>query len=194
MHTDDSDNALLLRWRAGDAAAGNRLCRRYQPKLQWLFTAKVPPDAVAELQQQTWLAMSQACGRTTTDATRPLVSFRAYLFGIARHLILGYYAGRGRTTGAAFDPEVETLESLALTLSRQLSLQRRVQRIELAVQSLPLALQLLFEGHYVEEISCVELAEIFGLPEGTVRSRLFRARKLVLAALDQPREDLQTAS
>ena len=194
MQSDDSDNVLLRRWQAGDAAAGNLLCRRYQPKLQWLFTTKVPPDEVAELQQQTWLAMSQACGRTGTDATRPFISFRAYLFGIARHLVLGYYAGRGRAKGAAFDPDIESLESLGPTLSRQLSLQRRVQRIELAVQSLPLELQLLFEGHYVEEISCVELAEIFGLPEGTVRSRLFRARKLVLAAVDRPREDLQAVS
>lgn len=140
--------------------------------------------------------MSQARGRTLAGAgdARPPVSFRADLFGIARHLILGYYAGRGRTKGAVFDPDVDSLEALAPTLSRQLSQQRRVQWIELAVQGLPLELQQLFEGHYIEDIACVELAEIFGIPEGTVRSRLFRARKLVLAAVDRLREGLQTAS
>ncbi len=58
------------------------------------------------------------------------------------------------------------------------------------MQSLPLELQLLFEGHYLEEVSCVELAGVFGIPEGTVRSRLSRARRLLNEAIEQRKAGL----
>lgn len=190
---DDADLELLRQWQAGGGAAGNRLCRRYQDKLQRFFATKVPPHEVAEIIQQTWLAMSQASRRARDGVALNglnLSSFRAYLFGIARHMVLGYYGGRGHAKGAEFDPEVESLESLEPSLSRQLSLQRQVQWVEWAMQSLPLELQLLFEGHYLEEIPCVELAKVFGIPEGTVRSRLSRARRLLNEALDRMKAGL----
>lgn len=180
---DHADLELLHQWQKGEAAAGNRLCRRYQDKLQRFFINKVPPHEVAELIQKTWLAMSQARRRVGAD----VVSVRGYLFGIARHMVIGYYARRSRMSDEDFDPEIESLESLEPSISRQLSLQRKVQWVELAVQRMPLELQILFEGHYLEEIPCVELAEVFGLPEGTVRSRLARARRLLSEARGDPR-------
>ena len=45
----DSDLALLAAWRSGDAAAGNQLCLRFQPKLRRFFGSKVPPPEVDEL-------------------------------------------------------------------------------------------------------------------------------------------------
>lgn len=180
-----SDHDLLQQWQAGDTTASNRLCRRYQDKLQRFFAAKVPPAEVAELIQQTWLAMSQAqhARRRAADSPTPLARFRAYLFGIARNVVLGYYNGRRRANGLDFDPDVESLESLEPSLSRVFSLERRAQRLELALHSLPLDLQLLFEGHYIEEIPGPELAVLFGIAEGTVRSRLWRARSLLNEAL-----------
>lgn len=187
----DSDLELLRDWQAGGATAGNRLCRRYQDKLRRFFEMKVPPHEVDEMVQQTWLAMSQARQRWQVDggtagtatAHEPS-SFPAYLFGIARHLVIGFYAGRGRVKGVVFDPEVESLVALEPSISRQLSLQREVQWVEVALHSLPLDLQLLFEGRYLEDLSGAELAEIFGIPEGTVRSRLSRARRLLNEAID----------
>lgn len=185
MRTEEtSDLELLRRWQAGDGIAGNRLCRRYTDKLHRFFATKVPPREIPDLTQQTWLAMAQA-NRRGTQGEVTVRCFRAYLFGIARRMVLGHYAGRGHAKGIEFDPEIQSLMSLEPSISRQLSLQRQVQRIELALQSLPVELQLLFEGHYVEQLAGPELAEIFGIPEGTVRSRLMRARRLLNEALDR---------
>lgn len=177
----DSDLALLAAWRSGDAAAGNQLCLRFQPKLRRFFGSKVPPPEVDELVQQTWLALAQAATRGSEAPVR--TCFRGYLFGIARHVVLAYYRKHSRRDD--FDPEVESIETLMPSLSRQLSLQRRVKQLELALQSLPLELQLLAEARYVEELSGRELAEIFGIPEATVRTRLFRARRLIDEALER---------
>jgi RNA polymerase sigma-70 factor (ECF subfamily) len=172
----EPDLELLQRWQGGSAPAGDHLARRYQARLRRFFAHKVPPGEVDELAQQTWLAMTQSRARSAE-----LRSFRGYLFGVARHVLVGYY--RRRERGVEFDPEVASLAALDPSLSRQLSLQREVERLAVALQSLPLDLQLLAEGRYVEDLSSPELAEAFGIPEGTVRSRLWRARRLLDEAL-----------
>lgn len=188
----DPDVALLCRWQAGDADAGNRLCKQYVEVLRRFFVTKVPPGEVDELLQQTWLAMAQARDGLRTapapdgdDSVRVLGNFRCYLFGVARHMVLGYYRGRGRHSGVAFDPEVECLAALEPSISRQLSLQRHLQWVELALQTLPLELQLLFEAHYLENLSGADLARTLGVPEGTVRSRLRKARQMLNEGIER---------
>ena len=45
-----------------------------------------------------------------------------------------------------------------------------------ALRNLPLELQLVLELHYWEGMSTAELAEVLELAQGTVKTRLFRAR------------------
>jgi RNA polymerase sigma-70 factor (ECF subfamily) len=188
----DPDIELLRRWQVGEAAAGNRLCQQYEATLRRFFATKVPPQEVDELVQQTWLAMSRARESlkvdeavASADQARKLGNFRCYLFGIARHMVLGFYKGRRLAGAAAFDPEVESLATLEPSISRQLSLHRHLEWVELALQSLPLELQLLFEGHYLESLSGAELARTLGVPEGTIRSRLRKARQLLNETIDR---------
>ena len=150
--------------------------RRHEAPLRRFFGRKVPPQDVDEVVQQTWMAMTS--NRRRADTAPPEVkSVRAYIFGVARHVVFAYHRKRGEK--ADFDPEVDSLETLAPSISQQLSLRRNVQRIELAMQSLPLEFQLIAEAHYLEELTGPEIAEMFGIPEGTVRSRLRRAKATI---------------
>lgn len=185
MDSGDSDFDLLTAWRAGAAGAANQLCYRYSDKLRRFFELKVPANEVDELVQQTWLAVAQARDRIGSCKDSGVVNFRAYLFGIARHMVFGYYGKRGQLKGADFDPDVDNLATLEPSISRQLSVQRKVQWIELALQGLPMNLQMLFEAHYVEGLPGAELAVLFELPEGTIRSQLRRARTLLQKELDR---------
>jgi DNA-directed RNA polymerase specialized sigma24 family protein len=54
-----------------------------------------------------------------------------------------------------------------------------------ALRSLPLDQQILLELFYWENLGGSELAELFDLAEGTVRSRLRRARELLVLAYDR---------
>jgi len=45
--------------------------------------------------------------------------------------------------------------------------------------------------HYVLDLEVVEVARILGMPEGTVKSSLFRARRTLAAALDVHEGDAQ---
>ena len=61
---------------------------------------------------------------------------------------------------------------------------QREQRIQRALRRLPLAQQTLLECHYWHELDAAALAEIFGVPAGTIRVRLVRARNALRDAMD----------
>ncbi len=56
--------------------------------------------------------------------------------------------------------------------------------IEQALKQLNPKLALLLKLYYQESFSILEIAEITGLPEGTVKSRLFYARKMLTSILE----------
>lgn len=59
----------------------------------------------------------------------------------------------------------------------------REQQLATALHSVPLEHQILLELHYWEGMPTADLAEVLGIPRGTVKTRLFRARALVREAL-----------
>lgn len=176
MSEVDQDLELLLAWYGGSKPAGDALYRRHEAPLRRFFGRKVPLQDVDEVIQQTWMALTDNKRKANADV-RAIKSLRAYVFGVARHVVFAYYRKRGEKTD--FDPEVDSLETIAPSLSQQLSLRRNVQRIELAMQSLPLEFQLIAEAHYLEDLTGPEIAEMFSIPEGTVRSRLRRAKATI---------------
>lgn len=180
MGEGEQDFELLNAWYAGSQAAGTTLYRRHEATLRRFFASKVPHQDVDELIQQTWMAMTSNQRRATDAQTEPpkaIHSVRAYIFGIARHVAFAFYRKTGQK--ADFDPDIDNIASISPSISQQLSLRRNIQRLELAMQSLPVDFQLLAEAFYIEEFTGPELAEMFNLPEGTVRSRLKRAKTTI---------------
>lgn len=175
-----TDLELLQAWRGGSDGAATALFRRYVDLLRRFFAGKVKPQDVDELIQQTWEALLKNL-RRPDHADRTIESVRAYIRGIARHVVFGHYRALGHKP--EFDPEVDDLAAVAPSVSQQLSLRRNVQRLELALQSLPLDFQMIAEASMIEGFTGPEIAEMFGLPEGTVRSRLRRARETVEALM-----------
>lgn len=169
---DDLD--LLKAWHGGSQSAGTALYRRHEAPLRRFFISKAPPQDTDELVQQTWMAMTRNQKKGTAPAIQ---SVRAYILGVARHIVFAYYRKTGQKT--EFDPEVDNLATIAPSVSQQLSLRRNIKRLELAMQSLPIDFQLIAEAFYVEEFTGPELAEMFNLPEGTVRSRIKRAKEKI---------------
>lgn len=61
---------------------------------------------------------------------------------------------------------------------------RQVQRLlARAIEGLPEELRSVVQLSTVEELDSARIAEVIGIPEGTVRSRLFRARRILKDAL-----------
>jgi len=180
------DTTLLTRWRAGDAQAGGALVRRHLPALERFFRGKVGAGELADLVQQALTACVRARDRVPEG-----LPFRAYLLGIARNVLLHDLRRRGRKPepdaladgdGALAGPSEQSPSRLVAARDERRLLLR-------ALRGLPYDLQWLIELHYWEDLRQDDVAVVLGVPPGTIKSRLSRARRLLRARIEALADD-----
>ncbi len=185
---DTTDQALLVAWQAGDQHAGATLFERHYDGIHRFFASKVP-HAADDLVQRTFLACLEARDRFRGDS-----SLRTYLFGIAHNTLRHFLRGREQSE-APLDSAMVSAAELAPGPATMLG-QRQEQRLLLrALRHIPLDYQLVLELHYWEQQSTSEIAEITGLPVGTIKTRLRRGRQLLqeqIAALAESTEERES--
>lgn len=174
---DADDRKLLEAWRKGDDASGNALLERhFGTLLRFLRAGHAFERAeVTELVQRCMVACVESRERVPDD-----VSFRAYLLGIARRLVADTYrAGhRARARDAKAWPEPSVRSPSQVVAARQ------EERLLLrGLQQLPRELQVVIQLHYWERMRVGEIARVCDIPDGTVKSRLRRAREQLEAAM-----------
>ena len=163
-----NDQELMEAWRGGSADAGNALFDRYFPALYRFFRNKVS-DGIDDLVQTTFLACVEGAHRFREDA-----SFRTFLLSIARHKLYDHF-NRTRRDAQRFDLGSITAHDHGPSPSGRVA-DKAEQRLLLeALRRLPLANQIALELYHFEGMRGPEIAEILGVPEGTVRGRLNRA-------------------
>ncbi len=165
---------------AGDLAALGEAYDRHHAQVRAFARRLVGDDASAEdLVQETFVALPSAARAYQGGA-----AFRTFVLGIAfnhaRHHVRT--AARRRAAMERFaaepqkgshDPEGDlTRARLALTLSR-------------ALDTLPVDQRAAFVLCEIEERTSTEAAQIMGVPEGTVRTRAFHARRRLRVLLAQ---------
>jgi RNA polymerase sigma-70 factor (ECF subfamily) len=166
------DEALIGAVATGDEGALRRLFDRNAPWLAGRLRRVVPVDAVADVLQETFVAVWRGAGRY-----QPQGKPGAWLWGIAtrqaalwlRRNPIGTEIAEARPVGGGVDPA-----------------QVAADRADLAA-----ALRTLDDGAdrrlwrllFVEDRSVADVAARLGVPVGTVKSRAFRLRRLLRAAL-----------
>lgn len=167
-----ADAELLEAWRAGDDAAGNRLVSTHFAAVYRFFRNKVDGE-VDDLVQLTFLNCTRARDRISDRS-----SFRAYLFTTARNVLTDFYRARGRNL---FDPSTSSAVDLGATPTQLLAERAEHRLLLAALRAIPLDQQIALELVYWEQLKAREVADVFGIPEGTARTRL-AAAKLSLEA------------
>jgi RNA polymerase sigma-70 factor (ECF subfamily) len=170
------DAELMEAWRRGDEAAGEALLRRHRDAVDRFFRVRVP-DAADDLVQATMLACVE--GR---DRVRGHDGFRAYLFGIARRKLLMYLRDRSRHDRAMRFREAQGPDT-ALTPSGVVTMCEEQRLLLVALQRLPVDLQIAVQLFYWEGLKNREIADVLEIPMSTVGNRIARARELVRDAL-----------
>ncbi|MEM9454977.1 MAG: sigma-70 family RNA polymerase sigma factor [Myxococcota bacterium] len=183
---DDVD--LLERWREGDRKAGQELFSRYFDALLRFFRNKVGDDAAAELVQTTFLVCVER-----RDTFRAESSVRTFLFAIARRRLYSYFESR-QQAGQRFEPETVSVADLGTTPSELLDHKRTHTVLLAALRTIPAQMQILLELHYWEKLPGPQLAQIFEVPEGTIRTRLRRAKQVLATRIDELRTGPRVAT
>ena len=165
-----------------------RLMRQYNQRLFRVARAILRDDADAE----------DALQDAYVQAYRKLDSFRGdaelstWLTRIVINQALMRVRSRGRdrdvvsfTQGGTLAQELEVADTHAESPS-DAALRGEVRKVlERRIDALPEAFRTVFVMREVEEMTARETADALGIPEATVRTRLFRARALLRAALDR---------
>ncbi|GMM93226.1 RNA polymerase sigma factor [Qipengyuania sp. MTN3-11] len=174
--TSESDaafDALLvtLVW-SGDRQAARRLAVRWQPRL--LRTARrllQDPDGATSAVQDSWVAIFRGIHRLDDPAR-----FAPWAFGILRHKCLDRIRTAQARRGRSGELAEENLRAPGRAPEERLAILQ-------AFAALPGDQRLAAHLHYTEGLTLAEIAAATGAPEGTVKSRLFNARRRLKAVL-----------
>jgi RNA polymerase sigma-70 factor (ECF subfamily) len=170
--TTSDEASLVLGLRRGDVGALAEAFDRWHQHIRVLARRLLSDAAAAEdLVQDVFEALPAAARRYRGD-----VDLRSFLFAIAVNRARRHHRAAARRvralvrlsaerTSVAGDPEHDTY-------SRELGL-----RLGAALDRLPLAQRVAFVLCEVEELTSLKAAAIADVPEATIRTRLFHARR-----------------
>ncbi len=176
MNSPDSqrlyDELLVTLARTGDRAAFARLAARWQPRLVRTARRLLRDDDLArEVVQESWVAICRGIARL-----REPERFAAWAFGILYRKsadgLRRTVVARGRSS--LLDPDAEGAS--ACPPEDWLSLDQAMARLSADHR----ATALLYFG---EGLTLAEISLALGVPAGTVKSRLFHARKHLQSSL-----------
>jgi RNA polymerase sigma-70 factor (ECF subfamily) len=185
--TDElTDEVIVDRVRGGDVALYEILVRRHNQRLYRTIRAILRDDLnVEDVMQQAYVD-----AYTHLDQFRGTAKFSTWLTRIAVNRAIR--SGRGARRGLelvppAADHELAIAHTPAPNLDPEHAMYGHELRVvlESLIEQLPEAFRLVFVMREVEGLSTAETAESLQINEETVKTRLYRAKRLLKERLDR---------
>ena len=181
---EDPDHDLVKRWQAGDERAFEELVRRHEKKVFRLLLRMMGNREEAEdVSQETFLSLHRHGHRFRGDAR-----FSTFVYRVASNAALNRRRTLGRNRAriqklavrqaAGDDLPYSPRDPEDATGGVEVSTQ-----VRLALESLKPALRLPVLLYDIEGLPYGEIAEVLGVAEGTVKSRIHRARQALRVQL-----------
>jgi len=189
MEAEDSDEALMLRYGAGDAGAFDALYSRHRGGVYRYIARQLGRDRhlADELFQDVWMSLVSARG-----GYKPTARFATWLYTIAHNRVIDHHR-RPRLvelSAHAGDDEDDPVQDIPApaTVQPERIAQAREQaaRLLALVESLPQAQRQAFLLHEEGGLSVDEIAAVTGTDREAVKSRL----RYAVSKLRQGMEDL----
>jgi RNA polymerase sigma-70 factor, ECF subfamily len=178
-----SDEELFERYQGGDDQAFRLIVERYEPSIKGFLHKRLKDEErVQDLTQDTFLRVHRA--RERYDASR---KFSTWIYTIASNLLKNEYRNRSRRRETNFSDlrKDDSLQGAGRPVefeANQPDPERDTYRGELreairdAIEQMEEHHRVPFVMREVEDRTYEEISEAIGVPVGTVKSRLFRAR------------------
>ncbi|MDA8245106.1 MAG: RNA polymerase sigma factor, partial [Elusimicrobia bacterium] len=171
-----NDIELARRAQGGDTEAFGALVELYQDRI-YSFALRLlkDPAAAEEAAQESFVKAFRAIA--SYSAAYP---FSSWLFRIAHNACMDVLRAGGRTVSMDTEdfPDIpDASQRTAGSVEDALD----AERIEALLASLPPIYSEALLLQYKEDMGPAEIARVLGVPEGTVKARLFRGRELIKA-------------
>lgn len=175
---EDPDRDLVVRWQRGDEQAFEELIKRHETRVfRLLYRMMGSREEAEDLTQETFLSLHRHGHRFRAEAR-----FSTFVYRVAANAALNRRRslGRGRARieklkhrqlagddlpSSPRDPEDSTLGS------------ELTEHVKAALEELSPALRMPVVLYDIEGLAYGEIAKILGIAEGTVKSRIHRARQ-----------------
>jgi RNA polymerase sigma-70 factor (ECF subfamily) len=173
-----ADGELVQSALDGREPSFEELVRRYQrPIAAYVYRMVGDYDAALDLTQEVFIKVYNSLARYRSE-----FKFSTWIYKIAHnaaidHLRRHSVRDQALTTGIDGERREVLIESRRLTPEQESERKERRSEIESVVQLLPAAYRELIVLRHSQDLSYDEIADVTGLPLGTVKNRLFRARE-----------------
>jgi len=184
----NDDQELVRRALEGDRGAFEMIVRRYQqPIVNYVGRMVRERELALDISQDVFLKAYAGLA-----SYRPQFKFSTWLFKVASNYMIDYWRKKKIATVSLdrapdYGEEERPIQVAAggPSVARQYELAELRGRLEAAIGTLPVALRELFVWRHVNGLSYEEMAEIKGIPVGTVKNRVFQAKEMLKTKLEE---------
>lgn len=181
------DYKIVKRAIAGDEKAYGELFKRYKDSVYFMILKMVNNRADAE--DLTFEAFEKAFG--SLNFYSPQFAFSTWLFKIASNNTIDFIRKkRAKLVSLEYDDinqdergYIYSIPADVLTPEEEIVRMQRASFLRKQVAMLKGRYRRLIELRYFDEYSYDEIADVLGIPLGTVKAQFFRARELLQTAL-----------
>jgi RNA polymerase sigma-70 factor (ECF subfamily) len=181
------DAELIAQARQGDAVAFSRLFSEFERPIFRYASHMCGRDAADDIVQETFLALLR--GPARYDPRKGTTG--NYLFGIARHFVLRRLGGKEAATSAVDEDDTQEswVDEGQPSVLDSLSRAETIQAVRAAIATLPAPYREVIVLCELQEMSYADAAAVAHCPVGTIRSRLHRAKDLLMMKLVRLKPD-----
>jgi RNA polymerase sigma factor (sigma-70 family) len=179
------DNELMLQIVSGDQAAFSELYHRYKDRMYYYFYRMLgnSSEQANDFLQELFLKLIEK-----PESYNSSFSFKTWLYSVANNMCKNEYrrlnVRQGYQEFDAMQPKLDFLNETTIEPEQM------IEKIFQTLNQLGKEHRSAFLLRYREGFSIKEVAEILELPEGTVKSRLFYAKKLLAEKLDYLKNEI----
>lgn len=164
---DEHETMLVIRCQLGETEAWEDLVKLWHPRLYQFVSRMVGTAQVDDLVQNIWVRLIRSLGCLGDPA-----SGRAWMYQVARNSVMDRLRSQYR------QPTHAPLPDVSIEPDDQNNLEE-IELVEMYLSNLHPVEREVTVLFYLEERPVEEIARVCGIPQGTVKSRLYRARKRI---------------
>ncbi|MFC2169144.1 RNA polymerase sigma factor [Acidobacteriota bacterium] len=184
----NEDKELIKKTLGGEKKAFEMIIQKYQtPLFNYIARMVGDRELALDFTQEVFVRTY-----TSLKSYDPQYKFSTWLYKIASNHIIDFWRKKKITAISIDQKSFSDNKSLTLqipsdepSIVKKFEISELKDKIETLLEKIPLALRELFIWRHVNEFSYEEIAEIKGMPVGTIKNRVFQAKEKIRNLLEE---------